>query len=53
LVELALQHPEIATYCCLVAKQGREPIFAEYETCREWVENLTHKLERPERLKKK
>lgn len=47
--DLGRKHLEISTYCGLVTKQGREPIFAEYEACKEWVENLTHKREQAER----
>jgi hypothetical protein len=34
--DLGRKHPEIATYCALVEKQGREPIWAEYEACEDW-----------------
>lgn len=35
LADLGSKHPEIATYCALVAKAGREVIFAEYEACKD------------------
>lgn len=35
LAALARKHPEIATYCGLVAKAGREIIHAEYEACQD------------------
>jgi len=40
LVELGRKHAEISAYCMKVAKEGREPIFAEYEACRDWVDAL-------------
>jgi hypothetical protein len=40
LADLGRKHPEISTYCGLVAKEGRAPIFAEYEACKDWVEDL-------------
>ena len=43
LADLGRIHPEIATYCALVAKIGREPIFAEYEACKDRVEDLARK----------
>ncbi|MEW6427189.1 MAG: hypothetical protein AB1568_04040 [Thermodesulfobacteriota bacterium] len=39
LAGLARTHPEIAAYCGRVEKMGREPVFAEYEACRELGEN--------------
>lgn len=45
MVELGLQHPEIATYCALVAEAGRQPIMAEYEACKEWAEGVGRKSE--------
>jgi hypothetical protein len=38
LAELAGKHAVIAAYCALVAKEGREPIYGEYEACRDWAE---------------
>lgn len=35
LVELGRKHPEIATYCTLVAKAGRKVVFAEFEACKD------------------
>lgn len=43
LADLGRKHPEISTYFALVAKQGREPIMAEYEAGKDWVENLNSK----------
>ncbi|RJX27685.1 MAG: hypothetical protein C4531_13305 [Desulfurivibrio sp.] len=37
--ELCRKHAEIAAYCGQVARQGREPILAEYHACQEWAEN--------------
>ncbi|MGV1098597.1 hypothetical protein ACUUL3_04210 [Thiovibrio sp. JS02] len=36
LAALGRKHPQVAVYCSLVAKQGRAPIFAEYEACKKW-----------------
>jgi hypothetical protein len=44
LADLGRKHPEISTFCELVAKDGREPIFGEYEACKDWVEDLRDKL---------
>lgn len=33
LADFGLKHPEIKTYCALVARAGRRPIMAEYEAC--------------------
>jgi len=46
LADLVRKHAEISTYCELVAKQGREPILAEYEACKDWAEDLHHQQER-------
>ena len=40
LADLGRQHPEIAAYCALVEKTGRQPIFAEYEACLDLVEDV-------------
>jgi hypothetical protein len=53
LADLGRKHPEISTYFARVAKQGREPIMAEYEACKDWVENLSNKQARTERTGKK
>lgn len=45
LKSLALKFPEILTYCALVAEEGREPIFAEYEAFKDWAENADFKQE--------
>jgi len=39
LAELRRRHPEIARYCERLAQEGRRPIHAEYEACRELDEN--------------
>jgi hypothetical protein len=43
LAALGQKHAEISTYCALVAKENREAIFAEYEACTEWAEDMGHK----------
>ncbi|NTV14427.1 MAG: hypothetical protein HGA96_10930 [Desulfobulbaceae bacterium] len=43
LVDLGQKHPEIATYCALVAQTGRKSIVAEFEACQAWVEKLDRK----------
>ncbi|MBI5556112.1 MAG: hypothetical protein HY885_00580 [Deltaproteobacteria bacterium] len=43
LAALGQKHPEIATYCGLVAKANREPVFAEYEASKEWAEDSGYK----------
>lgn len=43
LAAMARAHPEIGTYCDLVAREDREPIYAEYEACQEWAEYMEHK----------
>jgi len=48
LADLGRKHAEVSTYCGLVAKEGREPIFAEYEACKDWAEDLRDRLERAE-----
>lgn len=35
LADLGRKHPEIMVYCELVAKAGRQPIYAEYEACKD------------------
>ncbi|MFH1215445.1 MAG: hypothetical protein V1706_02985 [Pseudomonadota bacterium] len=47
LAALGRKHPVISTYLARVEKEGRNPIFAEYEACKDWVEDLIHKGKRP------
>jgi hypothetical protein len=49
LAELADKHPLIATYCGLVAREGRRAIHAEYEACKDLDEDLTHQREQADR----
>ncbi|MDH5297831.1 MAG: hypothetical protein OEV91_02315 [Desulfobulbaceae bacterium] len=35
LADLGRKHAEIAAYCAWVAEAGREPIYAEYEACKD------------------
>jgi hypothetical protein len=39
LADLGRKHPEITTYCALVAKQGRVIVHAEYEACKYYDED--------------
>ncbi len=39
LINLSSRYLVIGTYCELIAKQGRQPIFVEYEACKEWAED--------------
>lgn len=39
LINLGSRYLVIGTYCALIAKQARQPIFAEYEACKEWAED--------------
>jgi len=48
LAELGRQHPEIATYCALVAKAGRKVVFAEYEACKDRDEDPSRNHQGPE-----
>lgn len=43
LADLGRKHPEIATYCALVTRAGRQVTFAEYEACKEWDEEPRRK----------
>ena len=52
LAELCQKHAEISAYCGLVAKEGREPILAEYDACQDWAEDVSHKLQRAEKTEK-
>lgn len=38
LAALAEKHAEIALYIKRVEEEGRQPIYAEYEACKEWAE---------------
>lgn len=49
LIVISLKHPEIATYCKLVARQGREMTHGEYEACRDWAEDAGHKKAQAEK----
>lgn len=53
LADFCRKYPEISTYCALVGKEGRAPIWAEYEACRDWVEDLSNKKAEAEHAKKK
>ncbi|OKY73890.1 MAG: hypothetical protein BM485_16585 [Desulfobulbaceae bacterium DB1] len=48
LAALGRKHAVISTYCALVAEEGRDPIFAEYEACKDWAEDLSHKQKQAE-----
>lgn len=53
LAELGRKHPEISTYCALVAKEGREPILVEYEASKDFVDDVNNKPGQAEQTKKK
>ena len=43
LADLGLEHPEIKTYCTLVAKGGRQPIMGEYDACKALADDVAEK----------
>ena len=45
LADWSRKHPEINTFCALVAKAGRQPIMAEYEACQALAEDVDEKKE--------
>ena len=47
---LGQQYPEVKVYTDLVAASGREPIRVEYRSCKDWVEETEHQIEK--KLKK-
>ncbi|MCG2745999.1 MAG: hypothetical protein L6365_00530 [Desulfobulbaceae bacterium] len=49
LADLCRKHAEISTYCGLVAKEGREPILAEYHACQDWAEDVSNKRKQAEK----
>ncbi len=53
LTDLRQKHAEISAYCGLVAKEGREPILAEYDACQDWAEDVSHKRRQAEKTEKR
>ena len=53
LTALGQQYPEVKSYTDAVAVSGREPIRVEYTSCKDWVEETEHQIEKKKKQDKK